>query len=303
MINNSVVDQILCDYSGETPAILKNLRAILTCGKLSGTGKMIILPVDQGFEHGPEKSFAPNPCAYDPHYHFKLAIDAGLSAYAAPLGMLSCGAAKFAGQIPLILKMNHSNSLNKSAIDQGIVAQIQAAVRLGCVGVGFTIYPGSDHFLEMLEELSILSEEAREYGLITVVWSYARGPELSKDDETSMDVISYAAHMAALAGAHIIKVKLATNHIKDKSLLSSYPQIDNQAKRVEYVKRSCFDGRRLVVFSGGASKDDEELFNEVKAIKAGGGNGSIIGRNTFQRKYEDALQMLDKIINIYKEQN
>ena len=121
-----------------------NLCRMLMQGRLGGTGKMIILPVDQGFEHGPARSFAPNPAAYDPHYHYQLAIDAGLNAYAAPLGMIEAGADTFAGQIPTILKMNSSNSLvpGSAPFNQAITASVDDALRLGCAAIGFTVYPG-----------------------------------------------------------------------------------------------------------------------------------------------------------------
>lgn len=294
----NIVEEILKNYSSENPGVKTNLYRLLNHGKLAGTGNLVILPVDQGFEHGPEKSFAKNHEAYDPHYHFQLAIDAGLNAFAAPIGMLQAGASEFAGRIPLILKVNHSNSLNKSSLDQAIIASVETALQLGCIGLGFTLYPGSDNYLEMLEELSFLAEECRKFGLLVVVWSYARGTELNKDDETAMDVISYAAHMACLAGAHIVKVKLPSVYVKDKEI--KYDNLENLTERVKYIVRSCFNGKRLVVFSGGATKNDEELFKEVKAIKLGRGTGSIIGRNGFQRKKEEALKMFKKIIEIFR---
>jgi class I fructose-bisphosphate aldolase len=294
-----IIQNILKNYQSENAGVKTNLYRLLNHGALAGTGNLVILPVDQGFEHGPEKSFGINPAAYNPHYHFQLAIDAKLSAFAAPLGMLQAGASEFAGQIPLILKLNHSNSLNKSSLNQATIASIETAVQLGCVGVGFTLYPGSNDYLQMLEDLSFLAEEARKNGLLVVVWSYARGQELHKDHERAMDVISYAAHMACLAGAHIVKVKLPTANLKDQSLESFYPEISSLEKRVSYVKRACFDGKRLVVFSGGEAKTDQELFDEIRAIKGGGGTGSIIGRNGFQRKKDDAIEMFEKINDIY----
>src|ERR1700761_2649701 len=140
------VREILSHYESDNPGTKANLARILMQGRLGGTGKLVILPVDQGFEHGPARSFAPNPPAYDPHYHFELAIEAGLSAYAAPLGMLEAGASTFAGQIPLILKVNSSNSPSaaKSDPSQAITGSVRDALRLGCSAIGFTIYPGSD---------------------------------------------------------------------------------------------------------------------------------------------------------------
>jgi len=300
------VKKILDNYESDNPGVKANLSRILMSGRLGGTGKLIILPVDQGFEHGPARSFAKNEIAYDPHYHFKLAIDAGLSAFAAPLGMLEAGADTFAGQIPLIMKMNSSNSLSreKNAPSQAITGSVREAIRLGCSAVGFTIYPGSDDALNMISEIQEIAVEAKESGLAVVVWSYPRGGDISKDGETAIDIVSYAAHMAALVGAHIIKVKPPTSHIELDEAKKVYEAqnipIGKLSERIRHVVQSCFQGRRLVVFSGGTSKDEESLLNEIKELYLGGANGSIIGRNSFQRKYDDALSLLNKITNIYK---
>jgi class I fructose-bisphosphate aldolase len=295
------VKAILDKYEATSPAVKANLARILMQGKLGGTGKLVILPVDQGFEHGPARSFAVNPAAYDPHYHYQIAIDAGLSAYAAPLGPLEAGADTFAGQIPTILKVNSSNSWATS-IDQAVTASVSDALRLGCAAIGFTIYPGSDGIFEQMEEIRELSEEAKSVGIATVIWSYPRGGNLSKDGELALDVGAYAAHMAALLGAHIIKVKLPTAHIEQAEAKKAYEGTDwsNQADRVKHVVQSSFAGRRIVVFSGGAAKGNDAVYQDARDILAGGGNGSIIGRNTFQRSREDALAMLEKIIAIYK---
>ena len=270
-------------------------------GKLGGTGKLLILPVDQGYEHGPARSFAPNPEAYDPHYHYKLAIDANLSAYAAPLGMIEAGADSFAGQIPTILKMNSSTSWATEK-DQAIHGSVDDALRLGCSAVGFTIYPGSNYQFEMMEELRDIALEAKGVGLVIVVWSYPRGGKLSKEGETAIDVCAYASHIAALMGAHIIKVKPPTMHIEQEEAKKVYKDIDltSLSNRVAHVMKSAFNKRRIVVFSGGASKDTEGLLKEIRQIKNGGANGSIIGRNTFQRPREEALALLEEIIKIYK---
>jgi class I fructose-bisphosphate aldolase len=272
-------------------------------GRLGGTGKLVILPVDQGFEHGPARSFAPNPDAYDPHYHFQLAVDAGLSAYAAPLGMIEAGADTFAGAIPTILKVNSSNSLAGSK-DQAVTGTVNDALRLGCAAIGFTIYPGSDHAFDMMEEIRELAEEAKAAGLAVVIWSYPRGDALSKEGETGMDICAYAAHMAALLGAHIIKVKPPTAHLEQAEAKKVYEKekiaIGSMAERIRHVVQACFNGRRIVVFSGGASKGLDGLYEEVRGIRDGGGNGSIIGRNTFQRPREEALKMLDTLIKIYQ---
>ena len=271
-------------------------------GKLGGTGRMVILPVDQGFEHGPARSFSANPDAYDPHYLFQLAIDAGLNAYAAPLGPIEAGAATFAGCIPTILKVNSSNSLSTTK-DQAITGSVGDALRLGCSAIGFTIYPGSEYQFEMMEELREMAEEAKSVGLAVVVWSYTRGPMLDKVGETSLDIAAYAAHMAALMGAHIIKVKPATRDISleaAKKVYAASPVEDNATARFAHIVRACFGGRRLVVFSGGEQRSADALLEEVRAIHAGGGNGSIVGRNAFQRSKPDALKLLADIIAVYQ---
>ncbi len=296
------VKTILGWYESDNPGTKTNLARILMQGKLGGTGKMVILPVDQGFEHGPARSFAPNPAAYDPHYHFQLALDAGLSAYAAPLGMIEAAAASFAGCVPTILKMNSSNSLS-TIKDQAVTASVADALRLGCSAIGFTIYPGAEYAFDQMEELRELAEEAKAAGLVVVLWSYPRGPMLDKAAETAFDICAYAAHMAALCGAHIIKVKPPTAHIGLEAARKSYDGIDGStmAKRVAHVVQSCFGGRRLVVFSGGESKGLDGLYEEIRGLRDGGANGSIIGRNTFQRPRAEAMAMLQKIIDIYLE--
>jgi class I fructose-bisphosphate aldolase len=294
------VKAILANYESDNPGTKTNLARILMAGRLGGTGKLVILPVDQGFEHGPARSFAPNPAAYDPHYHFQLAIDAGLSAYAAPLGMIEAGATSFAGAIPTILKVNSSNSLATDK-NQGLTGSVNDALRLGCAAIGFTIYPGSEFAFELIEEIREMAEEAKAAGLAVVIWSYPRGPNLDKVAETAFDICAYAAHMAALLGAHIIKVKPPTAAVSLEAAKKSYANIDGStmAKRVEHIVQSCFAGRRIVVFSGGEAKDLEGLYEEIRGLRDGGANGAIIGRNTFQRPRAEAIAMLDKIIDIY----
>lgn len=299
------IKKILSSYESDCPGTKANLARILMHGRLRGTGKMIILPVDQGFEHGPGRSFAINPSAYDPLYHYQLAVDAGLSAYAAPLGFLEAGANTFAGAIPLILKINSSISLlpGGDEADQAVTGSVADALRLGCSAIGFTIYPGSNATLRMLEELRDLAEEAKSVGLAVVVWSYARG-NMSKEGETALDTISYGAHIAALMGAHIIKVKLPTDYLESPAAKKEYlaHPVDTKtlAARVHHVVDTCFQGRRLVVFSGGDAKDLKGVYEDARAIREGGGNGSIIGRNAFRRPRDEALQMFDTLVKIYQ---
>jgi class I fructose-bisphosphate aldolase len=297
------VKAILDGYESDNPGTKTNLARILSHGKLGGTGKLLILPVDQGFEHGPARSFAPNPAAYDPHYHFSLAIEAGLSAYAAPLGMIEAGAAHFAGEIPTIIKLNSSNSLATTK-DQAVTGSVADALRLGCSAIGFTIYPGSEYCFEQMEELRELAEEAKSVGLAVVVWSYPRGPALDKVGETAVDICAYAAHMAALLGAHVIKVKPPTAQVSLEAAKKTYAtqniDISTLSARIAHVVQACFAGRRLVVFSGGEAKDLEGIYAEARGVRDGGGTGCIIGRNTFQRPRAEALAMLAHLIAILR---
>lgn len=301
------VREILSWYSGHNPGVLTNLARLLNHGRLGGSGRLVILPVDQGFEHGPARSFAPNPPAYDPLYHFELAIELGLSAYAAPLGFLEAGAARFAGEIPLILKCNsHDVLLAEKDPLPAMTAGVEDALRLGCVGVGFTIYPGSAHRVSMYEQCRELTELAKEAGLISVVWSYPRGSDLSKEGETAVDVCAYAAQIAAQLGAHVVKVKLPTAHVEEEPARKVYEQyrvpISTLAERVRHVVQSAFDGHRIVIFSGGETKGrNEDILEEIRAIRSGGGFGSIIGRNSFQRQRADAIRLLTDVMNIYAE--
>jgi len=299
------VREILSWYGADYVGTLTNLARLLNHGRLAGTGKLVILPVDQGFEHGPARSFAPNPPAYNPLYHFDLAIEAGCNAYAAPLGFLEAGARDFAGEIPLILKTNDNDVLREEEDpNQALTASVQDALRLGCCAVGFTIYPGSAHQLEMYGQLRAYAEEAKRNGLAVVIWSYPRGSGLSKEGESAIDVIGYAVQIAAQLGAHIIKVKLPTGHVEQEAARKVYDErcipIATPTERVRHVLDCTFSGRRVVIFSGGAAVfDDDKLLDEIRSIRAGGGFGSIIGRNSFQRPKQEALRMLAAVMDIY----
>lgn len=299
------VKEILSWYEGDNPGTRTNLARLLDHGRLAGTGKLVILPVDQGFEHGPARSFAPNPAGYDPDYHFQLAIDTGCNAYAAPLGFLEAGADRFLDRVPLILKLNNHDVLHDEKDPlSAVTSSVDDALRLGCVAVGFTIYPGSSAAQTMYEQLRAIAHEAKAKGLAVVVWSYPRGSDLSKAGETAIDVVAYAAQIAAQMGAHVIKVKLPGSHVElgeaQKAYQKHHVPIATPAERVRHVVQSAFDAKRIVIFSGGAAKGDEEFFDEVRAIRDGGGFGSIIGRNSFQRVKEDAHAFLDTVMGIYE---
>lgn len=302
---NERTKEILGWYNSANPGILTNLARLLNHGRLGGTGKLVILPVDQGFEHGPARSFAPNPAGYDPNYHMLLAIEAGCNAYAAPLGSIEAAVANYPGEVPLILKLNSHDLLQDEKDPMpALTASVSDALRLGCVAIGYTIYPGSTREREMYEQLAVLAEQAKRSGLVVVVWSYPRGSGLSKEGETAVDVISYAAQIAAQLGAHIIKVKLPSAHLEQAEPKKAYEKyaipIATQADRVRHVVQSAFDGRRIVIFSGGPAKEDAAVFDEIRGIRDGGGFGSIIGRNSFQRPHDKALAFLDTVMSIYE---
>ena len=300
------VKEILSWYGSENPGTLSSLARIMNTGRLAGTGKFVILPVDQGFEHGPARSFASNPPAYDPLYHFQFAIDAGCNAYAAPLGFLEAGAREYAGDLPLILKVNDHDLLHgdDKDPDQALTGSVHDALRLGAVAIGFTIYPGSAHSQKMYGQIREMSAHAKRHGLAVVIWSYPRGSALSKEGETAIDVCGYAAHIAAQLGANIVKVKIPSAHLEEEAAKKIYEKeqipIGTIAERIRHVVKCTFDGRRIVIFSGGAAETDDKLLEQVRGIEEGGGFGSIIGRNSFTRKREEALALLSKIIDIYE---
>ena len=299
------VNEILSWYSHENSGTLENIERLLMSGYLSGTGKLVILPVDQGFEHGPAKSFAPNPEGYDPDYHFRFGIEAGCNAYAAPLGFLQHGAKEYANKIPLILKLNNSDSLYSGDPTQTMTSTVDDAVRIGCAAVGFSIYPGSNSSPQMYEELREITREAKSKGLAVVVWSYPRGGSLKKEDETAIDVVAYAAHIAAQMGANIIKIKPPSDYISNDEMKSIYEKnnisISTLPDRVAHCVKSSFNGKRIVIFSGGPAKGTDEIMKEIKDISKGGGFGSIVGRNSFQRPFEEGISLMKDIMNIYKE--
>lgn len=298
------VREILSWYGADNPGVLANMARMMNHGKLAGTGKLVILPVDQGFEHGPARSFAKNPDGYDPNYHVELAIESGCNAYAAPLGAIEAIARDYAGEIPLILKINNSDTLygDKRPIS-AVTSYIDDALRLGCVGIGFTIYPGSGERKGMYEEIAEAARLAKQAGLVVVIWSYARGEQISKDGETAIDVIAYSAHIAAQLGAHIIKVKPPTAHIEQAAAAKVYAEqgikVNTLVDRTRHVVQACFAGKRIVIFSGGEAKGTEDILKEVKELAQGGAFGSIMGRNAFQRPKKEAIELLHNVMEAF----
>ena len=300
------VRQILSWYGSDNAGTKAHLARMLNFGRLAGTGKMVILPVDQGFEHGPARSFAPNPGGYDPEYHCDLALEAGCNAYAAPLGALEMVADKAgAAGLPLILKLNNSDTLAKmpSGPCSAVTGSVEDAVRLGASAIGFTIYPGSGERNAMYEQLRELVLEAKTLGLPTILWAYPRGPGMSKEGETAIDVVSYAAQISAQLGAHVIKIKPPSAHLEQAEAKQVYEKyeipIGTLTERIKHCVQSAFNGKRIVIFSGGESKETGVLLDEVKQIAAGGAFGSIMGRNAFQRSKPEAIKLLQDVMQIF----
>ncbi len=299
---SEAVEKMLANYAGENPGVIGNLRRMLNTGTLAGTGKMVILPVDQGFEHGPARSFQPNPAGYDPAYHPHLAIEAGCNAYAAPLGFIEAVAWKYAGALPLILKVNNSDVLaNVGGPHSALTSQVRDAARLGCSAIGFTIYPGSNFRNEQYQQVRDLIAEARDYGLPTIIWAYARGG-MPKEDETAVDVIAYSAQIACQLGAHVVKVKPPIARVGRDDTRKHYESIpiEKLSDRIRHVVQSAFNGKRIVIFSGGEAKGTKEVLEEIEQIHAGGGMGSIMGRNAFQRPFDEAVKLLRDVMAIYR---
>src|SRR5882724_4152469 len=292
MEKTSRVREILSWYPSDNPGTLTNLYRLLMHGRLAGTGRLVILPVDQGFEHGPARSFAPNPAGYDP--------------YAAPLGFIEAIAGKYAGQIPLILKLNNSDTLSKGhAPESAVTGSVEDAVRLGCVAIGYTIYPGSSARNHQYENLARLADQAKARGLAVVTWSYPRGEGITdKKGETAVDVAAYAAQIACQLGSHIVKVKPPGEFIYQPEAQKVFEKYNIPWKtlpdRTRHVVQSCFNGKRIVIFSGGEAKSNEEILNEVRGLRDGGAFGSIMGRNAFQRPREEAIQLLRQVMDIFQ---
>ncbi len=184
-----------------------------------------------------------------------------------------------------------------------MTGSVKDALRLGCSAIGFTIYPGSSARNTMYEEIRALIEEGKSVGLPTVIWSYPRGAGLSKEGEQAIDVTAYAAQIACQLGAHIVKVKPPKDVIFQDEAKKVFDKFGIPTKtltdRVRHVVQSCFAGRRIVIFSGGESKETESLMSDIREIAAGGAYGSIMGRNSFQRPHEEAVKLLHDVMDVF----
>ena len=295
--------------------VLRNLQHLFNTGRLSGTGYLSILPVDQGIEHSAGASFAPNPIYFDPENIVKLAIEGGCNAVASTVGVLGSVARKYAHRIPFIMKINHNQLLSyPNEFDQILFANVDQAFEMGAVGVGATIYFGSNETNRQIQEVSQAFHHAHSLGLVTVLWAYLRNSEFKKDGidyHVSADLSGQANHLAATIEADIVKQKLAENnggynaikfgktHEKVYSQLTSDHPIDLN----RYQVANCYMGRAGLINSGGASGDSDMLDAVKTSIinKRAGGMGLISGRKSFQKPMKDGVALLNSIQNVYLE--
>jgi fructose-bisphosphate aldolase, class I len=286
----------------------KSLLATLSPGKRTrlrrllfefgpGNGTLLLLPIDQGIEHGPRDFFA-NPASKDPEYQFHLAAEAGYSAIACQIGLAEKYYPDYAGQVPLLLKVNGKTDVPPS--DDALSttnASVEDAVRLGADAVGYTLYVGSPRQDVDLHQLKGVREECDRYGMPLVIWAYPRGKYISeKGGQNSLYAIDYAARLAMEMGADVVKLNLPSPE-PTKDSPAPYDELElSQEEAVQQVVSSA--GRSLVVLSGGSKIDDDALLGQTRYIMEAGGSGVIYGRNVWQRPHKDAIEIIDQIKEI-----
>jgi len=305
------VDRVFLQ-TDRSPNVLRNINWILHTGRLSGTGYVSILPVDQGIEHSAGASFAPNPIYFDPENIVKLAVEGGCNACASTLGVLGMVSRKYSHKIPFILKLNHNELLTyPNKFDQIMFAGVDQAFDMGAAAVGATIYFGSDESAGQIIEVSEAFQYAHELGLATVLWCYLRNPEFKKDKDyhVSADLTGQANHLGVTIQADIIKQKMPENnggynaikfgktHKKVYSDLSSDHPID----LTRYQVINNYMGRAGLINSGGASGENDfaEAARTAVINKRAGGMGLISGRKAFQRPMADGVKLLNLIQDVY----
>lgn len=300
------VEEILSWYQHtNTSQQQENLARILNHGRIGGTGKLMILPIDQILEHGPGRAFELNPVMYDPLEQAQFAVDGGFNAFAAPLGSLERGYEVLAKHnVPTILKVNSHTLMipDNENPKPSIHSWVDDAVRLGCSAVGFTLYPGSLHSNDMEQQARELIADARKAGLITILWVYPRGAGLIKGQERAVDVIAYGVALGVSLGAQIIKVKLPIDGygIASNKEMGIYDKVPTETltDRIKLVMKAAYNGHRIVIHSGGDFANAATLADEMRAIRDGGAFGSIMGRNAFQRPREQALDLITNLQDV-----
>ena len=305
------IDRVM-SHTDRKPAVLRNLASMYGTGRLGGTGYLSILPVDQGIEHSAGASFAPNPEYFDPVNIVELAIEGGCNAVASTYGVLGSVSRKYAHKIPMILKLNHNELLTyPSSHDQILFAHADQAFEMGCVGVGATIYWGSEESHRQLQEISREFARAHELGLFTVLWCYLRNPAFSKDKDyhLSADLTGQANHLGVTIEADIIKQKLPENNGgylalkfgKTSNLVYEKLTTDNPIDLTRYQVVNCYLGRAGLINSGGASGKNDLAEATITAVinKRAGGMGLITGRKAFQKSRKEGIEILNAVQNVY----
>jgi len=306
------VDRVMM-YTDRSGNVLRNLQSVFDHGRLSGTGYLSILPVDQGVEHSAGASFAPNPIYFDPESIVKLAIEGGCNAVASTLGVLGAVSRKYAYKIPFILKLNHNELLTyPNTFDQRMFASVEQAFNMGAVAVGATIYYGSDESNRQIEEVTQAFERAHELGMFTVLWCYLRNSAFKKDGvdyHVSSDLTGQANHLGVTIQADIIKQKLpqcnggftALNFGKTDDLVYKQLTSDHPIDLTRYQVVNCYMGRIGLINSGGASgKNDLQQAVKTAVInKRAGGMGLISGRKAFQKPMKEGVKLLNAIQDVY----
>jgi class I fructose-bisphosphate aldolase len=307
------VDRIFA-LSDRSPRVLRNLQALFDNGRLGGTGYVSILPVDQGIEHSAGASFAPNPAYFDSENIVKLAIEGGCNAVASTLGVLGSVSRKYAHKIPFILKFNHNEFISyPNSYDQIRFASVKQASDMGAVGVGATVYFGSEESKRQIVEVSEMFQQAHELGLFTVLWCYLRNPAFKTkeaDYHLAADLTGQANHLGVTIEADIIKQKLpetnggynAINFGKTAKAVYSQLTSDNPIDLTRYQLANCYMGRAGLINSGGASAGESDMKEAVKTAvinKRAGGTGLISGRKAFQRPMQEGVGLLNAIQDVY----
>ena len=300
--------------SDRPPAVLRNLQLMFNSGRLAGTGYLSILPVDQGIEHSAGASFAPNPMYFDPDNILRLALEGGCNAAATTLGVLGAVARKYTHKVPFILKFNHNEFLSyPNSYDQILFANIDQAFDMGAVGVGATIYFGSEESKRQMQEVTAAFHHAHELGMFTVLWCYLRNPAFKtkeQDYHVSADLTGQANHLGVTLEADIIKQKLPENNggfnvlnfgKTDKRVYSDLAK-DNPIDLTRYQVANCYMGRAGLINSGGASAGESDMAEVVRTAvinKRAGGMGLISGRKAFQRPTAEGVRLLNAIQDVY----
>lgn len=308
------VDRIWKD-SDRSSQVLRNMQAIYSHGRLSNTGYVSILPVDQGIEHSAGASFAPNPIYFDPENIVKLAIEGGCNAVASTLGVLGVVSRKYAHKIPFVLKINHNEFLSyPNKYDQILFASVEQAYDMGAAAVGATIYFGSDESARQIQEVSQAFQHAHELGMTTILWCYLRNAAFNvkgdKDYHVSADLTGQANHLGVTIQADIIKQKLPENNggynaLKfGKTHKDVYTKLssDNPIDLTRYQVANCYMGRCGLINSGGASAGETDLKEAIKTAvinKRAGGMGLISGRKAFQKEMKTGVALLNAIQDVY----